>query len=100
MTMQSARDEGFMEALHMNLCPRFELVSVLALLSVVQVIVFFTELFIGGISNESFLAANSRTLSVMGEKVSLLTTTFRIHLLCATSSKYGGSLHRFSCMAI
>lgn len=60
-----------MEALHVNLCPKFTLYSALCLLSVIEIIVFVAELSIGGLSNNSFLGASPSTLDKMGEKVSL-----------------------------
>lgn len=53
----------------MNLCPRFTIWSFLALLSLVEAIVFGVEIYLGGISNESFLAASPNILDKMGEKV-------------------------------
>lgn len=55
-----------MEALHLNLCPRFTIWSILALLSLVEAVVFAVEIYLGGVSNESFLAASSNTLDKMG----------------------------------
>ena len=64
------RNETFLQAMHLNLCPQFTLCSVLCFLSVIEVIVFGAELYLGGLSNSSFLGASPSALDLMGEKVS------------------------------
>ena len=83
----------------MTLCPKFSFFSVLFWISVIQIVVFITELFIGGISPKSFLAANSDTLESMGQKVlyhlsvSFLTSARFIFLFSAICFNfYLGSL--------
>ena len=51
-----------------NLCPKLEACSFLAVVSVIQIVVFVTELCLGGISNSSLLAANQEALMTMGMK--------------------------------
>ena len=55
----------------MTLCPKFSFFSVLFWISIIQIVVFITELTIGGISPKSFLAASSETLESMGQKVGI-----------------------------
>ncbi len=62
----------------MNLCPRFTIWSVLALFSLIEIIVFGLEIYLGGVSNESFIAANNSILDKMGQKVGLNLLIFGI----------------------
>jgi hypothetical protein len=55
---KSARDEGFFESLKVNLCPKFSVLSVLFIISFIQIAVFTVELIVGGIDHSTLLGAN------------------------------------------
>ena len=48
------------------LCPKFTIFSALFWLSFIQIMIFITEISIGGVQETSFLAANIQTLEDMG----------------------------------
>ena len=50
------------------LCPKLSWLSVLLLITLIQIGVFITELAIGGIEKTTLLAANPETLEDMGQK--------------------------------
>ena len=54
------------------LCPKFSWFSVICLFSLIQILIFITEISLGGISNSSLLAAQQQTLTSMGDKDPLL----------------------------
>ena len=54
------------------LCPKFSWLSVICLFSLIQILIFITEISLGGISNSSLLAAQQQTLTSMGDKDPLL----------------------------
>ena len=58
------------------LCPKFTIFSALFWLSFIQIMIFITELSIGGVQETSFLAANIQTLEDMGQKVSQKSIAF------------------------
>lgn len=61
-----ARDENIFGSLRLFCCPKLELFSFISIISILEVIVFIISLFIFGVSNDDFLAPDSRALAVMG----------------------------------
>ena len=63
-----ARDESFVDALILNLCPTIKLCSFTVWIIIINLIVFIVSLSLYGIVNTEFLAPNSQALSLLGWK--------------------------------
>ncbi len=63
-----ARDETFFNSFRINICPSFKLLSMISLISIIDITMFTVCLCYGGISNSEFLAVKTSTLIKMGAK--------------------------------
>jgi membrane associated rhomboid family serine protease len=61
-----ARDENIFESLKLFCCPKLGIFQFISIISILEIIAFIISLCIYGVSNEEFLAPDSRALAVMG----------------------------------
>ena len=63
------RDETFCQMLKINFCPTLKLFSFIAIITIIDVIMYVVSLFLGDLDNDDFLGPNSQTLLDLGGKV-------------------------------
>ena len=61
-----ARDENFCSSLFIFCCPKLSISQFIAIISILEIIVFIISLCLFGLSNDSFLAPDQHALQVLG----------------------------------